>query len=133
MPVRLTHGAPDAVQAAVTGVTLARESLVGGGSGAWEPVPLGSVASPPGTAWHALHYGTAAVASAGTFADTLRAAAVHGAGPTIVAGALFGATHGVQALPEGWVGRLEVGWVADRLARDAYTEITQNPNAGRWP
>jgi hypothetical protein len=39
---------------------------------------------------------------------------------------MFGATHGIEIFGH-VVGRMEVGWVADRLARDAVVERFDHP------
>jgi ADP-ribosylglycohydrolase len=44
-----------------------------------------------------------------------------------VAGALLGAAHGPDALPVGWLSRLELVWVADTLARDLVRQLAETP------
>jgi ADP-ribosylglycohydrolase len=44
-----------------------------------------------------------------------------------VAGALLGALHGVEALPVGLLGRLELGWAVDTLARDLVSQALDHP------
>lgn len=125
----LTHG-PDATAAARAGTNLAAR-LVHGEPQRLEAVEPGRIA-PPGTAAHALAYGQLAAASSSELAEALAMAAPHGRGATTVAGALFGAAHGIGALPEGSVSRLEIGWVADRLARDAFAEVTSSPGGTEY-
>lgn len=36
--------------------------------------------------------------------------------------------HGIHELPDTWIPELEIGWVADQLARDAYAELTLDPS-----
>jgi hypothetical protein len=66
--------------------------------------------------------------------DGLRFAAsgAGGAHTAVVAGALLGAVHGVDALPVDWVSRLELGWVGDTLARDLLTEFLDRPSGGEY-
>lgn len=48
--------------------------------------------------------------------------------------ALLGAAHGIEALPEDAVARLDVGHVADQLAGDLHTQVTVRPlTAGDGP
>lgn len=49
-----------------------------------------------------------------------------------VAGAILGARHGYEALPETWVARLELGWVIDRLARDMAAELIEHQGGTAW-
>ncbi|MEV0898240.1 ADP-ribosylglycohydrolase family protein [Actinoplanes sp. NPDC049802] len=49
-----------------------------------------------------------------------------------VAGALLGAAHGADALPVGWVSRLELAWVADVLARDLIAEFVDQPSGTEY-
>ena len=62
-----------------------------------------------------------------------------GRGAATFTGAFLGAVHGVVALPQDLVGRLELGMIADQLARDVVVELEQVPvggefafNADRW-
>jgi hypothetical protein len=41
---------------------------------------------------------------------------------------MFGEAHGIHELPDTWIPELEIGWVADQLARDAYAELTLDPS-----
>lgn len=49
-----------------------------------------------------------------------------------VAGAILGARHGYEALPVQWLGRLELGWVLDRLACDLAAELVEHQGGGHW-
>jgi len=66
--------------------------------------------------------------------DGLRFAAsgANGAHAAVVAGALLGAVHGVDALPVDWVSRLELAWVGDTLARDLVAEFLDRPSGGEY-
>jgi ADP-ribosylglycohydrolase len=49
-----------------------------------------------------------------------------------VAGALLGTAHGVDALPVDLVSRLELAWVADVLAHDMISELTESPSGTEY-
>ncbi|MGY6021529.1 ADP-ribosylglycohydrolase family protein [Streptomyces spinosirectus] len=49
-----------------------------------------------------------------------------------VAGALLGAVHGVEALPVAQVGRHELAWVLDTLARDLVLELDDSPSGSEY-
>lgn len=49
-----------------------------------------------------------------------------------VAGALLGAVHGVEALPVALVGRHELAWVLDTLARDLVLELDDSPSGSEY-
>jgi len=148
--VLATHGHPDALQAAVAGVELAR-AVLGSGSvpDALQAVPeplLDDVRSgghspaglaPDHSAVSALRGGAELAAGClgpATIAQTLSAARelpVPGAvGP--VAGALLGAAHGVEALPVELVARLELGWAVDTLARDLVAQVEERPGGSEY-
>ncbi|GEM_PF-6989920 len=48
------------------------------------------------------------------------------------AGAILGACHGYEALPSHWLGRLELGWVMDRLARDLAAKVAVHQAGRCW-
>lgn len=48
-------------------------------------------------------------------------------GVAAVTGALLGAVHGVDVLPVEVLSRCELTWVADTLARDLVTQLTESP------
>ncbi|GIH11208.1 ADP-ribosylglycohydrolase [Rhizocola hellebori] len=56
----------------------------------------------------------------------------HGKHIAAAAGALLGSAHGVDALPTDWISRLELGWVADTLARDMISEFADSPSGGEY-
>lgn len=133
--VQYTHGSPEAARAAVEAVAMAGELLIGNAA-ALRPTTTGVRPYPSGTAPHALHHGTVAAAQADTFQEAMSRASSSGEGPTLVAGAMFGAAHGVQSLADTWIDHLEIGWVVDRLARDAFAELTLDAsqhNGGNRP
>lgn len=130
----LTHGAREAWEAAATGTMIVARAL-------WEPtvertfaacaLPTGGKA---GTAAAVLAAGCVAV-RAHPKPDQILAALqsageVGGAGA--FAGALLGALHGYRALPQHLVQRLEIGWVADQLARDARVEQATSPSGSEY-
>jgi len=49
-----------------------------------------------------------------------------------VAGAILGSRYGYEALPAQWVGRLELGWVLDRLAVDLSAEVHERQGGKAW-
>lgn len=124
----LTHGATSAQDAAALTVTVAIRVILD----ASDPLYGISTASPGarGTAMHALIHGAQAAFKADDLRDALLFAAPHGRGATTVAGALWGAARGLDAFDQGLLARLEVGWVADRLARDAVLEASTHPAEG---
>jgi ADP-ribosylglycohydrolase len=154
--VLATHGNPDAVQAAVAGVELARAVLGSGsvhdalrampeplldevraGYRAGYPAAYRAGLAPDHSAVSALRGGAAlAAACAGpdAIAQTLSAACalpVPGAvGP--FAGALLGAAHGAEALPVELVARLELGWAVDTLARDLVAQVEDRPGGSGY-
>lgn len=127
---RLTHGHPGAATAAGDAVALTVE-LIHGAPRAVGPSESGG-AGPRGTARHALHHGRNAAAHADNVLDAIQLAAPHGHGAITTAAALFGAAHGLRALPADGLGRLEIGWVADRLARDAIEDVTTHPGGSEY-
>ncbi|HUP86884.1 MAG TPA: hypothetical protein VM143_14595 [Acidimicrobiales bacterium] len=122
----LTHGQEDALLAAASAVSVATQLLVEGEPSVLERAVEISGRDLVGTAAHALHHGAQAALSADDFETLAQSAGSHGKGPMIVGAAMFGALHGVDALGH-VVSRLEVGWVADRLAGDAVAERLDHP------
>lgn len=124
----LTHGHPDAQEAAAAGVNLVRGYL----HGETRPTPVEqaprgtSTTSAPGTAAHALLHAVEAVLVSSTFEAAVLRARLHGHGAATAAGAIFGAAHGAEALPD-TVERLEIGRVGDQLARDAVEQVKFKP------
>ena len=49
-----------------------------------------------------------------------------------VAGALLGAVYGVEALPVDLLGRLELGWAIDTLARDLVSQDLDHPGGSEY-
>lgn len=104
-----------------------------------EPADAESLArlAPDATAPSALLGGLYAAASFPGRAD-FRAAlefAAHapdGDSVACVTGALLGAVHGVEALPVDLVGRHELAWVLDTLARDLVLELDDSPSGGEY-
>lgn len=125
----LTHG-PDTVGPTIAGTRLAAQ-LIHGEPQTPEAIEFASHA-PAGTAAHALAHGYEAAVSARELDDALAMASPHGRGAATVAGALFGAANGIGSLPQWAVSRLEIGWVADRLARDAFAEVTSSPGGTEY-
>jgi hypothetical protein len=68
------------------------------------------------------------VAAALSFA----AGAPDGDSVACVAGALLGATHGVEALPVDLVSRHELAWVLDTLARDLVSQLSDRPSGTEY-
>lgn len=60
------------------------------------------------------------------------AGAPDGESVACVAGALLGAVHGVEALPVDLVGRHELAWVLDTLARDLVLELDDSPSGSEY-
>ncbi|MBK6874122.1 MAG: ADP-ribosylglycohydrolase family protein [Kineosporiaceae bacterium] len=121
----LTHGSPDAASAAAEGVDLVAKLLHGEGDRV--ELPRQSSSAPPGTAMHALHHGRIAAHAADDLADAIHRARAHGRGATTTAAALYGAANGLRSVPSELVNDLEIAWVADQLAQDAYSQITAKP------
>lgn len=123
----LTHGQEDALLASSSAVSIAAQLLVEGERSVLERGVGLSGRDIVGTAAHALHHGAQATTlSAGDFERLAQIAGPHGRGPMTVGAALFGALHGIDALHHA-VSQLEMGWVADRLARDAVAERLDHP------
>lgn len=134
--VRSTHGHESAVRAALCGVGIARR-LVHGDPLDEAVAAAGPAALPDGPDDHsaeaALRGGvTLARACPGPDALAATLAAAPGPGAAVVAGALLGARHGVEALPVGLVGRLELAWVADTLARDLAAQRDERPGGADY-
>lgn len=127
----LTHGAQSAQQSAGLAVRVALGLMTDDADALSATVEARSDA-PRGTAAHALFHGAHAYYFTTDLSTALLSAAPHGRGATTVAGALHGAARGVGALPQSWLSRLEVGWVADRLARDALLEATVHPSGSEY-
>lgn len=82
--------------------------------------------APDATAISAL---TGATYAIGSYPDDVRQAVVFAAGAAQglaapIAGALLGAMHGPEALPLGWLTRLELAWPGEVLAQDLVRELT---------
>ncbi|MGW6917719.1 ADP-ribosylglycohydrolase family protein [Kitasatospora sp. NPDC054939] len=60
------------------------------------------------------------------------AGAPDGCSVATTAGALLGAAHGVGALPVGLLGRLELAWELDTLARDLLQQYVDSPGGGEY-
>ena len=127
----LTHGGQSAQHAAGLAVRTVLGLMADDTEALSTSLDSGAEA-PPGTAAHALLHGAHAHHSAGDLRTALLNAAPHGRGATTVAGALHGAARGISAVPQSWLSRLEVGWVADRLARDAVLEATVHPSGSAY-
>jgi len=127
----LTHGNGAAQQAAGIAATLLVEVQRARQVASLDLDALTPPDGPSGTAPDALRQAVIAVQAHGqpeAFLDALAAAhSSGGRGAATLAGALLGACHGVSALPQELVGRLELGIIGDTLARDALTEQTQSP------
>lgn len=67
-----------------------------------------------------------------TTALHLAARAPDGDSVACVAGAFLGAVHGIEVLPVHLVGRLELVWVLDTLARDLVAELTGLPGGDEF-
>lgn len=120
--VRLTHGNVDAaLQTAEAVDKLA--ALLAGSEVDWATSSEG----PRGTAGHAYREGLSAAARTGGIREAIDAASAHGRGAATVAGAFAGARWGVSSLSSSSLHALEIGWVADRLGRDAYLEVMGSP------
>ncbi len=165
----LTHGAPDAQEAAFRAADLLARCLKGEDPLAELPsvlraLPLpgaldalgpdGAAAAlvgpsepsaaelarfaPAATAVSALLGGLYVFArypGAGTVDEALRfaaAAAPDGPSAAATAGAFLGAVHGVDALPAALLGRLELAWELDTLARDLRQEMIGSPAGGEY-
>lgn len=125
--VRLTHGNADA--ALQTAEALHRlAGLLAGCEVDWTS-PAGG---PRGTAGHAYREGVFAAARADSVREAIIAASSHGRGAATVAGAFAGARWGASALSPFELSVLEIGWVADRLARDAYLEVIGSPGGSEY-
>lgn len=126
----LTHGHPDAAAAAALGVQLLGEVL----RGREQPLSVKeelhglSTTKIPGTAPHALLHGVEGALTSDDFVESVALALRHGRGAAAVAGAVHGALHGAGALPETLLSRLELGRVADQLARDGVEEVRFSPS-----
>jgi ADP-ribosylglycohydrolase len=147
--VSMTHGHPDAVQSALTGVTLARAATSARSvadavaslshpllDGVLDGRPLHDLA-PDHKARSALRGGAALAATCAdpsAIADTLHRArhlpAPAAVGP--IAGALLGAVHGVEALPVEFVGQLELAWPMEVLARDLVSQLEDGPSGHEY-
>ena len=128
----LTHGNAVARQAAADGATLLAAALTAASWRILDLAPRMQHEGPRGTAQGALGVGTAAARDAHElqqFLDAIAAAdQTGGRGAATYAGALLGAFHGVEQLPQEHIGRLELGIVDDTLARDAVTQLTDGPS-----
>ncbi len=136
-----THGHPAAWEAAAAGALLLASALkadsveaartsarsVADSDGVRQLLD-GLDDSPPASAAHSLVIAARTVAAGGGLPAILKTARSYGAGAATFAGALFGALNGVSALAaEVPVDRVELGWVADRLALDAIREQLESP------
>ncbi|MFJ5880036.1 ADP-ribosylglycohydrolase family protein [Kitasatospora cineracea] len=164
----LTHGAPDAQEAAFRAADLLARCLRGedtlaGLSPVLRALPLpGALGAlgPDGAAAALLGPSEPSVAELGRFApeatavsallgglyvfarfpgpetvdEALRfaAGAPDGCSAAAVAGAFLGAVHGVDALPVALLGRLELAWELDTLARDLRQEMIGSPGGGEY-
>lgn len=126
----LTHGSEAAQSAAGLAATTAYQVLLGAPDALFDAAGLTPAA--PGTAVEALRQGALAAQAAHDLTTALLSAAPHGRGATTVAGALYGAATGVAALPSDLLQRLEAGWAADLLARDALLEVTTHPSGSDY-
>jgi ADP-ribosylglycohydrolase len=142
------HGSATAIEAAVVGVVLARAALTASSlreaieqidsspllDGVLDPeVPLDKLGRSH-SARSALRGGVAIAArcpdgSPAAVHFALREAREAGVPAAVgpVAGALLGALYGVEALSTNLVGRLELGWVVDTLARDLVSQDLDHP------
>ncbi len=129
----LTHGAPGAWDAAVSGTEIVARAL--GASSLSECLPSRAPASGPiGTAAAALAYGcqVARDVNRGERLVDVLASARGVPGAATFLGAILGAHRGRSALPEDLVQRLEIGWVADKLACDAVLEQVASPGGAEF-
>ncbi len=93
--------------------------------------------APDKTSWSALAGGLYVALSfpaEDTIAEAIEFAgwAPDGDSVAAVAGAILGARHGYEALPANWLGRLELGWVMDRLAGDLAAEVLEHQGGECW-
>lgn len=93
--------------------------------------------APDRTSWSALAGGIYAALSfpdEETIADAIEFAGHAVAGNSVAAftAAILGARYGVEALPQNWLSRLEVGWVMDRLACDLVSELVEHQGGRAW-
>lgn len=126
----LTHGSGDAQTAAAVAATTAYRLLLDGDNA----LEVACRTSPRarGTAAEALRQGAKAADNAHDLTTALLYAAPHGRGAATIAGAFFGAGRGIAELPGGLLSRLEIGWAADQLARDALLEVTRHPSGSDY-
>ncbi|GGK86890.1 ADP-ribosylglycohydrolase family protein [Mangrovihabitans endophyticus] len=105
-------------------------------TGNGEPDIIRGLAPRP-SAVNALTGGVYAAATAGEpggiRAALLLAASTQDGGHTAtVTGALLGLMHGPDRLPLDWLGRLELVWPGDTLARDLVRQADERPADGPW-
>ncbi|MGW4809971.1 ADP-ribosylglycohydrolase family protein [Kitasatospora sp. NPDC004272] len=157
----LTHGGPDAQEAAFRAAELLALCVAGEDPLPHLPAALAALPLPPGAA--DLLLGPAGEPSAtelarlapdatavsallgGLYVFTrfprpqdvdaalrFAAGAPDGCSVGTTAGAFLGAAHGVDALPVALLGRLELAWELDVLARDLRREMTGSPGGGEY-
>ncbi len=128
----LTHGDAGAQLAARDGAMLLFAATQANSSKVLDYRPSLSHEGPPGTAQHALRTAaqvTADVSGPGDFLDAIAAAdGAGGRGAATFTGAILGAAYGISRLPQEHIRRLELGIIAESLARDAVETISV-PNA----
>ncbi len=147
------HGSETAIEAAVVGVALLRAALVASTmsdlielirrSGLLlgvldDAVPLAELGRSH-SARSALRGGVAVAIRCADGSPTAIRHALHEIrGATVpaavgpVAGALLGAVYGVEALPVDLLGRLELAWVVDTLARDLVSQDLDHPGGSEY-
>ena len=127
----LTHGNGEAQRAAACGTALLAQALQADSIQQLDPTRCLQYNGAAGTAQHALHQAiivTLEFSIPTRFLDALAAADRNGGrGAAAFAGALIGACYGISRLPSDLVGRLELGIIADTLARDTVQQQTAPP------
>jgi hypothetical protein len=146
----LTHGDPEAWDAAAAGVLVLRAALTNRDvptalevARATAVTPgvrqllLGKDVGEPGSAPYCVTHAVRTAAVGGTLRDVVVRAGEYGVGTAAFAGALHGTVHGASALDPWELSRLELGWVADKLVRDLVRQELDHPGPGwfgsQWP
>lgn len=129
---RLSHGQSEGIDAAGLGVEIATQLLLGAGPEAMTAGTGIAGREDLDTAAHALHHGAQVASTANSFDQAATSASKFGKGAVTTACALYGAANGMAAVDGYLIGRHELGWVADRLARDAVDERLHHPSGGEY-
>ena len=136
-----THGHPDAWEAAAAGALLLAAAMhtssmsdavnlamAGADTDRVRGLLNGIDESPPESASHSLVIAARLVSGGGAPSKVLADARGYSSGAAAYAGALLGALAGADGLTkELAIGRLELAWIGDRLARDAVREQAERP------